>query len=76
MEKAMVVFLVVISLALPSGVRLQAQNVKPAGAQGVQESHLAVVWTSGDPEVAHRACLMYCHAAAGLRERAARLTPQ
>lgn len=26
-------------------------------------SRLAVVWTSGDPEVAHRVCLMYAHAA-------------
>ena len=26
-------------------------------------SRLAVVWTSGDPEVAHRVCLMYSHAA-------------
>lgn len=24
---------------------------------------LAVVWTSGDPDVAHRVCLMYTHAA-------------
>ena len=24
-----------------------------------QNSRLAVLWTSGDPEVAHRACLMY-----------------
>lgn len=24
---------------------------------------LAVLWTSGDPEVAHRVCLMYTHAA-------------
>lgn len=27
-------------------------------------SRIAVVWTSGDPEVAHRVCLMYTHAAA------------
>lgn len=26
-------------------------------------SRLAVVWTSGDPDVAHRVCLMYTHAA-------------
>lgn len=26
-------------------------------------SKLAVVWTSGDPDVAHRVCLMYTHAA-------------
>jgi hypothetical protein len=33
-----------------------AQATPPAG-------RLAVVWTSGDPEVAHRMCLMYSHAA-------------
>jgi len=27
------------------------------------ESRLAVVWTSGDPDVAHRVCLMYTNAA-------------
>jgi hypothetical protein len=27
------------------------------------DSRLAVLWTSGDPEVAHRVCLMYTHAA-------------
>ena len=26
-------------------------------------SRLAVVWSSGDPDVAHRVCLMYTHAA-------------
>ncbi len=26
-----------------------------------QDSRLAVIWTSGDPEVAHRVCLMYTH---------------
>lgn len=26
-------------------------------------SKLAVLWTSGDPEVAHKVCLMYTHAA-------------
>jgi hypothetical protein len=25
------------------------------------ESRLAIIWSSGDPEVAHRACLMYAH---------------
>jgi hypothetical protein len=28
-----------------------------------KDSRLAVLWTSGDPEVAHRVCLMYTHAA-------------
>jgi hypothetical protein len=26
-------------------------------------NHLVVLWTSGDPDVAHRVCLMYTHAA-------------
>jgi hypothetical protein len=29
--------------------------------KGSQDSRLAVIWSSGDPEVAHRACLMYTH---------------
>ena len=36
-----------------------------AGAVSAQQqpsaNRLAVVWTSGDPEVAYRACLMYAH---------------
>ena len=28
-----------------------------------EQNRLAVLWTSGDPEVAHKACLMYTHAA-------------
>ena len=31
--------------------------------QESSDSRLAVLWTSGDPEVAHRVCLMYTHAA-------------
>lgn len=30
-------------------------------ATAPQDSRLAVVWSSGDPEVAHRVCLMYTH---------------
>jgi len=26
-----------------------------------KDSKLAVVWTSGDPDVAHRVCFLYCH---------------
>jgi hypothetical protein len=28
-----------------------------------QKTRLAVIWTSGDPDVAHKVCLMYTHAA-------------
>lgn len=41
------------SLAAQSGEELAVPAPSP----------LAVVWTSGDPEVAHRVCLMYTHAA-------------
>lgn len=43
---------------LPSLAAEPTEN--PAAAA---TSRLAVVWTSGDPEVAHRVCLMYTHAA-------------
>jgi len=33
------------------------------GAGAAVPSRLAVVWTSADPDVAHRMCLMYTHAA-------------
>ena len=32
-------------------------------ASDTDASRLAVVWSSGDPDVAHRVCLMYTHAA-------------
>lgn len=40
-------------------------NASTAAESVEQDSidRLAVVWTSGDPEVAHRVCLMYTHAA-------------
>ena len=44
---------------LPSPVEAQpAEDPEPSA-----ESRLAVVWTSADPDVAHRVCLMYTHAA-------------
>lgn len=36
-----------------------AQTSEPAGA--AQNDRLAVLWTSGDPEVAHKVCFMYTH---------------
>ncbi|MEM7623766.1 MAG: DsrE family protein [Planctomycetota bacterium] len=35
-------------------------DAQPGGAGGPTE--LAVLWSSGDPDVAHRVCLMYTHA--------------
>jgi hypothetical protein len=63
--------LMVAACSIGSYSGLQSQRV--AGAQSADvpatsessdaASRLAVVWSSGDPEVAHRVCLMYTHAA-------------
>jgi hypothetical protein len=37
-----------------------ASDTEPARAEG-EAGRLAVVWTSGDPDVAHRVCFMYTH---------------
>lgn len=45
---------------------LTSANANTAEAEAAAQDsidRLAVVWTSGDPEVAHRVCLMYTHAA-------------
>jgi hypothetical protein len=47
-------------------VILFATNTSAQNADSVANSNtnkLAVIWTSGDPEVAHRVCFMYTHAA-------------
>jgi len=51
----------ITGLALLGGMWLRAQTTPPATLTGAQESRLAIVWTSGDPDVAHRVCFMYCH---------------
>ncbi|MEW6236546.1 MAG: DsrE family protein [Candidatus Omnitrophota bacterium] len=40
-----------------------AQVKESSSKPNPNDSRLAVVWTSGDPDVAHRVCLMYSHAA-------------
>ena len=45
------------------GVRIREGAVQSEPARVSQSSQLAVLWTSGDPDVAHRVCLMYTHAA-------------
>jgi len=50
-------------MALVSGALLFGQTPEPPTTPESQESKLAAIWTSGDPEVAHRVCLMYCQAA-------------
>ncbi len=46
--------------ALVVGAIIQTGPVRAQNAS-IQDSHLVVVWTSGDPEVAHRVCFMYTH---------------
>lgn len=41
-----------------------AKGTEPASGPSPRASRLAVVWSSADPDVAHRVCLMYTHAAA------------
>lgn len=53
-----VVVAAVLVWLIPS---LAAQSAEEPAAPAT--SRLAVVWTSGDPDVAHRVCLMYTHAA-------------
>jgi len=50
-------------LAAVGTVVMLAQPATPPQSEASAETKLAVVWTSGDPEVAHRVCLMYAHAA-------------
>lgn len=38
-------------------------SAMPQAASESDPSRLAVLWSSGDPDVAHRVCLMYTHAA-------------
>ena len=53
--------IILISLVLVSGSLrfLNAQDVKTNTASDT----LVVLWSSGDPDVAEKACLMYAHAA-------------
>ena len=63
MKKPILRTSVIAALTVVSGLVLFAQPATPPKPAGGAESRLAVVWTSGDPEVAHRVCLMYSHAA-------------
>jgi len=57
------------SIAGAAGIGLGGLAAQALGAQGQAEgggtspAELAVLWSSGDPDVAHRVCLMYAHAA-------------
>jgi hypothetical protein len=58
-------FILVGSIVLTVCVAsILARAAEPAAEPSATPSRLAVVWTSGDPDVAHRVCLMYTGAAA------------
>ncbi len=63
MKKISLTWSIVIALMLTGALWLWAQPVNTNGNPEIAPSRLAVVWSSGDPDVAHRVCLMYCHAA-------------
>lgn len=52
----------ILAMAVLAG-GLVARTGHYASAQAAEEARLSVVWSSGDPDVAHRVCLMYTHAA-------------
>jgi hypothetical protein len=60
MRKSIAVSVIATALAFVTGALLFAQAPKASSLAESQESRLAVVWTSGDPDVAHRVCFMYC----------------
>lgn len=60
---ALVTFAALLLAAGVGGSVLFGQG-RQSAEPPADDSRLAVVWTSGDPEVAHRMCLMYTHAAA------------
>ena len=49
----------VLAVALIGAELIRADS----GSPGSGPNKLAVLWTSGDPDVAHKVCLMYTHAA-------------
>ena len=52
---------ITLAAVLVVGVVVGQTWVRAAGSAG--KDRLAVVWTSGDADVAHKMCLMYTHAA-------------
>ena len=58
------VALAAVSIVLTAFVvAILASGAENASEPSAGASRVAVVWTSGDPDVAHRVCLMYTHAA-------------
>ena len=64
MRNKRALYLVTVSLLAACLGAILAKAEGPASGPSPKDSRLAVVWTSGDPDVAHRMCLMYTHAAA------------
>jgi len=62
MKKSIPAAVMTAALVL-GGLFLSAEPAQPPNMTEGQkmDSKLAVVWTSGDPDVAHRVCFMYCH---------------
>jgi hypothetical protein len=59
MKKVYIIFSLALAI-LTVGPILHSVSV--LGQEKIpQNSRLAVIWTSGDPEVAHRVCFMYTH---------------
>ncbi len=56
------VLIIAFILSLILLTRLSS-SLSASTAQEVAKAKLTIVWTSGDPEVAHRMVLMYCKAA-------------
>jgi hypothetical protein len=63
MKRLTLTLFAAVALTAFSGWWLSAQPARTEPTIEASSSRLAVLWTSGDPEVAHRACLMYSHAA-------------
>lgn len=56
--------LIIVALPLSTILLSSAAPTEAASDETAADStRLAIVWTSGDPEVAHRMALMYAHAA-------------
>ena len=56
--------LAIVLSALLAAAATLGLALAPAGSaqdEGMEKTKLAVVWSSGDPEVAHKVCFMYTH---------------
>lgn len=61
-NKRLCLFATALVWAACAGV-IGAGTSRLVSAQATVDRRLAVVWSSADPDVAHRVCLMYAHAA-------------